>query len=82
MGARVVDRATGPPASERARREHRAGDLVVASGGRPSILRRHSATFIALADADGATSARFERLWVLSIRGHRAPERRPRVRPS
>ncbi len=73
--ARVVDESDWAAAAERVRREHRAGDLVVvAPEWADPILRRHLGDVIALADAGRSDLARFERLWVLSIRGHRAPE--------
>lgn len=73
--ARVVDDADWAAAAERVRREHRAGDLVVvAPEWADPVLRRHLGDVISLADAGRSDLAPFERLWVLSIRGHLAPE--------
>lgn len=73
--ARVVDEADWVAAAERVRRDFREGDLVVvAPEWADPLLRQHLGDVISLEAAGRSDLAQYERLWVLSIRGHSAPE--------
>ena len=73
--ARVPDHGDWHRAAEYVRSRFRDGDLIVsAPAWTDPLLRRVIGDRITPAMAGRSDLAPFERLWVLSIRGHRAPE--------
>lgn len=73
--AGVAEDADWAAAAEVVRAEHREGDVVtVAPAWADPVLRLHLGDLIGLEGAGRADLARYERLWVLSIRGHDAPD--------
>jgi hypothetical protein len=76
--SRVVTREDWEVAAARVRAEHRAGDLVVvAPSWADPLLREHLGDLLTLEDAGRSDLAQYQRLWVLSIRGHRPTEAPP-----
>lgn len=87
MVGHTVIRARVPPmqdwreAAELVRSEHREGDAVtVAPSWADPLLRWVVGDVISMRQAGRSDLAPWERLWVLSIRGHRSPEA-PDVEP-
>ena len=80
--ARVADESDWEAAASFVRAEDRDGDLIAAA---PSwsdpVLREHLGDRISLAEAGRSDLAPFERIWVLSIRGHDHPAA-PRTDPA
>lgn len=79
--ARVVGDDDWHRASARVRAEWQAGDLVVpAPEWTDPLMRRELGDLLGLSDAGRADIDRYQRLWSLSVRGHRpreAPAREP-----
>jgi len=80
--ARVPPRDDWRRAADRVREGFREGDLIVsAPDWTDPVLRRVLGDRIDFGQAGRSDTAPFERLWVLSIRGHDAPEA-PAVEPA
>jgi hypothetical protein len=80
--ARVVPDEDWARAAAVVRAEHRPGDLIVAAPEwADPLVRRELGDRISLEDAGRSDLAQHERLWVLSIRGHR-PEVAPDAPPT
>jgi len=79
--SRVVTDEQWRAAAERVRAQWQPGDLVVAAPAwADPIVRRELGALLSLSDAARADLDRHDRLWALSIRGHRpleAPDRAP-----
>jgi hypothetical protein len=73
--SRVVGDDDWARAAERVRSEWRTGDLIVAAPEwADPLVRRELGDLITLEDAGRADTAQYDRLWALSIRGHRPAE--------
>lgn len=80
--SRVVTEDDWARAAARVREEHRPGDLiVVAPMWADPLLRQHLGDRLAMKDVGRSDLAGYQRLWALSIRGHR-PAEAPAEAPS